>query len=351
MTGTNGLRVERRDGDWVLAGPPGLAGDLRWCNDYLGYLADRQYAAGTQRSYAFDLLALCRWLEAEEIGIEQVDTAALLRLLASCQGLAAATINRRMAAVSGLFAFRAMRDPDAGNPIPTGPAARRLSPEQRGGLLGHLAHPRPRSRLRARAPRRLPRGLEPGEVTRFLASLRTWRDRAIAGLMVFSGLRSAEVLALQVTDVEPQPHRGREIAGPLRDRHIGGRPGQHRALRVAQDGGEPVSHPAPGARVADRGQRVEQAVRDTVDGLRPDVDVAGQGRDERGYGHGRGTCLDDQGCVRTSMITNAVSRPPPLHHHRRVTARHAAISDYAGALGGRRGTGICSNRLRLESKL
>ena len=202
MTGTNGLRVERRDGGWVLAGPPGLAGDLRWCNDYLGYLADRQYAAGTQRSYAFDLLALCRWLEAEEIGIEQVDTAALLRLLASCQGLAAATINRRMAAVSGLFAFRAMRDPDAGNPIPTGPAARRLSPEQRGGLLGHLARPRPRSRLRARAPRRLPRGLEPGEVTRFLASLRTWRDRAIAGLMVFSGLRSAEVLALQVADVD-----------------------------------------------------------------------------------------------------------------------------------------------------
>ncbi|MGB8383868.1 MAG: tyrosine-type recombinase/integrase, partial [Dermatophilaceae bacterium] len=56
--------------------------------------------------------------------------------------------------------------------------------------------------LHAREPRRLPRGLEPGEVTRFLDSLRTWRDRSIAGLMLFSGLRSGEVLALQVTDVD-----------------------------------------------------------------------------------------------------------------------------------------------------
>jgi integrase/recombinase XerD len=35
-----------------------------------------------------------------------------------------------------------------------------------------------------------------------LASFRTDRDRAIAGLMLFSGLRSAEVLALAVADVD-----------------------------------------------------------------------------------------------------------------------------------------------------
>ncbi len=35
-----------------------------------------------------------------------------------------------------------------------------------------------------------------------MASLRTWRDKAIAGLMLFSGLRSAEVLALDVADVD-----------------------------------------------------------------------------------------------------------------------------------------------------
>lgn len=34
------------------------------------------------------------------------------------------------------------------------------------------------------------------------ASFRTRRDSAIAGLMLYSGLRSAEVLGLQVTDVD-----------------------------------------------------------------------------------------------------------------------------------------------------
>lgn len=44
--------------------------------------------------------------------------------------------------------------------------------------------------------------MEPSEVSALLASLRTWRDKAIAGLMLFSGLRSAEVLALTVADVD-----------------------------------------------------------------------------------------------------------------------------------------------------
>ena len=86
--------------------------------------------------------------------------------------------------------------------MPKGPAGRRVSASQRGGLLGHLAQPQPRSPLRARQPRRLPRGLEHAEVNAFLSSLRTWRDEAIAGLMLFSGLRSAEVLALDVADVD-----------------------------------------------------------------------------------------------------------------------------------------------------
>jgi integrase len=40
------------------------------------------------------------------------------------------------------------------------------------------------------------------ETTRLLGSLRTWRDRAIAGLMLFCGLRSCEVLALNIADVD-----------------------------------------------------------------------------------------------------------------------------------------------------
>jgi site-specific recombinase XerC len=94
-----------------------------------------------------------------------------------------------------------MRDPSATSPVPSGPAARAAAGQQ-SGLLAHLRKPKHRSRLRVREPRRLPRGLDRAETTALLGSLRTDRDRAISGLMLLSGLRSAEVLGLRVRDVD-----------------------------------------------------------------------------------------------------------------------------------------------------
>src|SRR5664279_1043510 len=83
---------------------------------------------------------------------------------------------------------------------------------QRGGLLAHLDRPKSWSRLRVREPRRLPRGLDRAETAALLGSFRSDRDRAIAGLMLFSGLRSAEVLGLQVRDVDI-PRRWVRVVG------------------------------------------------------------------------------------------------------------------------------------------
>jgi integrase len=102
--------------------------------------ARRKVAAPrTQRAYAFDLLAFARWLDAEGLGLAAVDTDALLWFLMTCReavlparpdgnvysikdgrnaGYAPSTINRRLAAISALFAFREIRDPTAGNPMP-----------------------------------------------------------------------------------------------------------------------------------------------------------------------------------------------------------------------------------------
>ena len=219
--GTDGLRVDADGAGWRLAGP----GSARFAlvNDYLAYLADRRYSPRTVRSYAFDLLHFCRWLVSDGTALDAVATDTLLRFLAACReevlpgqhggnvvslrtgrvaGYAAATVNRRLAAISGLFAFRAMRDPAAPNPVPRGAAARRTARGERSGMLGHLARPRARSLLRLREPRRLPRGLDREEARALLASFRCDRDRAVAGLMLFSGLRSAEVLGLQVADFD-----------------------------------------------------------------------------------------------------------------------------------------------------
>jgi integrase len=58
-----------------------------------------------------------------------------------------------------------------------------------------------------RAPRTLPRVLEPADVEAFLAALRTHRDRAMAQAMLLGGLRRCEVLGLRLPDLRPGERR------------------------------------------------------------------------------------------------------------------------------------------------
>ena len=218
---TDELRLSKQ-GDWRLVGAEHSVVSL--ANEYLSYLADRNYSSETLRTYGFCLLAFCRWLLGEDISLEEVNTDVLFRFLAACRnakvpgrpgpnvvrmdgrradGYAARTTNLRLAAISGLFGFWCMRDPAAKNPVPRGKEARRLSAGERAGLLSHVARrPRYRSAVRLREPRRLPQSLDRRQVVALVGSLRTWRDRAIAGLMLLCGLRAGEVLALQVRDVD-----------------------------------------------------------------------------------------------------------------------------------------------------
>jgi integrase/recombinase XerD len=113
-------------------------------------------------------------------------------------GLAARTIKRRLASVSGLFAYLVARG-DAGvvaNPVPRGTMARRPSaPSARWGTP------------LIRTPRTLPRVLAPTEVDRFLSALRTRRDRAMAEAMLLGALRRCEVLGLRLGDVNAGERR------------------------------------------------------------------------------------------------------------------------------------------------
>lgn len=209
MISESELRLEEQDGGWTLVGS--AVSRFGLVNEYLAYLAARNYSPKTVRAYGYDLLAFCRWLVAEQQPLSGVTTEVLLRFMRVCREAkipgrpgpnvvrlsgrrmdryAATTINRRLAAVSGLFAFAAMRDPGVNNPVPKGRQSVWRVPGERGGMLAHtVRRPKHRSSLRLREPRRLPTALPQSEAAQLLASFHTWRDRAIAGLMLYCGLR------------------------------------------------------------------------------------------------------------------------------------------------------------------
>ena len=201
-----------------------LDGDPALCevvNRYLTHLDACAFSSATVRAYAFDLLNFGRFLADRSLALEDVapsdlfdylDWQARQRPLSGGEGkvvrlgerrsVAPATMNRRIAAVRGLFAYAVSAGQLDESPVP---AARRSSGLRavRRGLLGHLGPGRPRSGGRlVREAHRLPESVEPRDVACFLADLETHRDRAITFAMVLGGLRSAEVRGLLLADVD-----------------------------------------------------------------------------------------------------------------------------------------------------
>lgn len=124
--------------------------------------------------------------------------ATVVRLEDGESGLSARTIKRRLASVSGLFDYLIARG-DAGvgaNPVPRGLATR-----GRRGRAGVRGTPL------IRAPRTLPRVLEPAAAEAFMGATRTQRDRAMVQAMLLAGLRRCEVLELRLEDLRPGERR------------------------------------------------------------------------------------------------------------------------------------------------
>ena len=173
----------------VSVGPQGhrLEGDVPMVkagNRFLEHLVVRRFSLATVRAYAFDLANFASFLADRSLGLAEVAPTDLFDYLdwqarpASSggkvvalgrRGPAPATMNRRIAAVRGLFEHLVMVGERADNPVP---AARRGSGlRQRNGLLAHVAvRQRSDGRL-IREPKRLPESLPPEDVTAFLGDL------------------------------------------------------------------------------------------------------------------------------------------------------------------------------------
>ena len=134
---------------------------------------------------AKDVLGFVTAQQHARVGVENV-----ARISDGGSGLSAATVRRRLAAVSAFYGYLIVRG-DVGvetNPVPRGLLTRRRRRDGRGQPL-------------VRAVRRLPRILEPGEVVALIGALRTERDRAMVQAMVLGGLRRCEVLGLRLEDL------------------------------------------------------------------------------------------------------------------------------------------------------
>lgn len=196
----------------------GCGQDGELVNRFLLHLVSRAFSPATVRAYAYDLLNFLRFLAercarlGDVVATDLFDyldwqqrpqaSAGKVVRLATDRGAAPATMNRRVAAVRGLFEFAVTVGARLDNPVPAARRSSGLRARPR-GLLGHVGARGPRTGGRlVRQPRRLPESLEADDVAAFLADLRTSRDRAITLVMLLGGLRAAEVRSLRLADVD-----------------------------------------------------------------------------------------------------------------------------------------------------
>ncbi|MGQ9411327.1 tyrosine-type recombinase/integrase [Mycolicibacterium gilvum] len=226
------VRVRTSSEGYAIDGPwEGCAA----ANSFLVHLVGRGFSAATVRAYAFDVLNLARFLLDRDLAVAAVTPVEVFEWIdwqdvrrdPRCNparrnggSAAASTINRRVAAVRALFEYLVMTGIRTDNPVPSPRRGQGLRPVAR-GPLGHLGPGRPRAGGRlVRQPRLLPESLDADAVERFVASLRTHRDRAMVWAMLFGGLRSAEVRSLRLADIDFGRRRVRVLGKGSKERVV-----------------------------------------------------------------------------------------------------------------------------------
>ncbi len=190
--------VGSRVGSWTVLGEDDRP--VEAIERYLGYLTSIERSPNTVKAYAHDLkdffvfLAL-RSLDWREVRLEDVgEFVAWLRLppagragkvlvLPSVDAqVGAATVNRKLSAVSSFYQHQARHGVDVGELLVV------WKPGGRGGWKPFLHHiskdlPQPRRAISLRTPRKLPRVLTATETQAILDGCTRLRDRLLFGLL------------------------------------------------------------------------------------------------------------------------------------------------------------------------
>lgn len=188
---------------------------------YLSYLSDIERSPNTIKAYAHDLkdwfsFLAGRRLDWREVRLEDVgEFVAWLRLpptvrdgrvgvLPSVEGhCTAATVNRKLSALSAFYIHAARHGVDVGELLVTWRPGRAGG---RGGWKPFLHHiskskPAPSRTIALKVPRKLPRVLSAAEVQAILDSCEHLRDRLLFAVLYDSGCRIGEALGLRHEDI------------------------------------------------------------------------------------------------------------------------------------------------------
>ena len=176
-------------------------GDIEWVNRFLDVQRVRGLAELTLRQYGYCLLHFLRWWMQSGVNVTQLEIgnfteATLLDYIRAQRDQvpppAVETINLRTTLLRRLFEFHFHE------PLPHSPA---LIHRRWWRPPGTRPQRRSAADLRLRVPARVIEPLSRHQVQQFWNSFRTARDIALVGLLLLNGLRSCEVLGLELEDL------------------------------------------------------------------------------------------------------------------------------------------------------
>lgn len=174
--------------------------ELHWANAFLDGQRLRQLSLWSLRIYAYDLLDFARWLEPRHQPLAEITESTLVDYVRSQLEQdpkpTPQTVNHRLGTVRCCYRFH------TGQEIPSGQAHFQRRYTKRSPLGYGRPHCVIARGLRLKQERRIIVPLSAEEVAKFWQSFRTFRDLALVGLMLLDGLRSCEVLALQLEDLQ-----------------------------------------------------------------------------------------------------------------------------------------------------
>lgn len=218
---------------------------------YLAYLTAIERSPNTVKAYAHDLkdffvFLTLRSLDWQQVRLEDIgEFVAWLRLppagragtvlvLPSVDAqVGAATVNRKLSAVSSFYQHQARHGIDVGDLLVA------WQPGGRGGWKPFLHHiskgsPQPRRAISLRAPRKLPRVLTAAETQAILDACTRLRDRLLFALLHDTGMRIGEALGLRHEDLAAA-ERELTITPRVNDNRARCKSGRPRVIPIGRD--------------------------------------------------------------------------------------------------------------------